>query len=95
LKLKKTFRDGGNEMLDAIANLNTAVSNRRFYPLESVTVRNAIDRLFTALSSFLDIADSVVLAESEKNLLLDPTGYSVKNKKFEEFPEDKALKDAI
>lgn len=65
-------------VLDAIANLNTAVSNRRLYPLESATVRNAIDRLFTVLSSFLDIADSVVLAESEKNLLIDGESLSQK-----------------
>ena len=50
--------------------LNAAVSNIRLYPPTSDIIGTSIARLDTALSAILSEVDSVVFAESEKNLLI-------------------------
>ncbi|MDF1593393.1 MAG: HEAT repeat domain-containing protein [Desulfobacterales bacterium] len=50
--------------------LNAAVANIRLYPPTSDIIGTSIGRLDTALSAILNEVDSVVFAESEKNLLV-------------------------
>ena len=50
--------------------LNAAVANIRLYPPTSDIIGTSIDRLDTALNAILSEVDSVVFAESEKNLLV-------------------------
>ena len=50
--------------------LNAAVANIRLYPPTSDIIGTSIGRLDTALSAILGEVDSVVFAESEKNLLV-------------------------
>jgi len=50
--------------------LNAAVANIRLYPPTSDIIGTSIGRLDSALNAILSLVDSVVFAESEKNLLI-------------------------
>jgi len=74
--------------LDVIMLMNTAVTNLRLYPPTSAIITNAIDRLLDRLQVYYADEPSLILAESEKNLLIggDPLG-----QKDQERPQAVAL----
>ena len=56
--------------LDALLILNTAVKNERLYPSTSSIIIHTIERLHQSLLEILAEIDSIILAESEKNILV-------------------------
>lgn len=56
--------------------MSVAVNNLRLYPPTSAMISQTIDRLFQALTGILSEEDSLILAESERMLLVggEPAG---------------------
>ncbi len=60
--------------------MNTAIINLRLYPYTNAMVARSIDRLYESFLNILEDMDSVVFAESEKNLLIGGEPLSPKHK---------------
>ena len=62
--------------VNAIVMMNTAIINLRLYPATNAMVARSIERLQESFLNILEDVDSVIFAESEKNLLIggEPLG---------------------
>jgi HEAT repeat protein len=62
--------------IDAIVIMSTAVTNLRLYPPTNAMIDQTIDRLLQALATILEEHDPLIIAESEKLLLVagEPAG---------------------
>lgn len=62
--------------LEALVLINTAVTNLRLYPPTSAMIANAVGKLYQALLDIFETTDSINVAETEKNMLVngDPLG---------------------
>jgi HEAT repeat protein len=71
-----------DKSVNAVVIMNTAIINLRLYPPTNAMVVRSIDRLYESLLSVHEDVDSVVFAESEKNLLIsgEPLGPKHKGK---------------
>lgn len=67
--------------IDTMVIINAAITNIRLYPPSSNLIKNSIDKAYSTLISILEQADSMVLAESEKNLLISGELLSEKDQK--------------
>jgi len=56
--------------IDTMVIMNTAITNLRLYPPSSAMISNTVDRLYQVLSIILEEEESLIFAESEKNLLI-------------------------
>lgn len=56
--------------INAMVSINTAITNLRLYPPASAMISNTIDRAYQVLLAILEEEDSLIFAESEKNLLV-------------------------
>lgn len=74
--------------LDVLLLMNTAITNLRLYPPTSAIITNTVDRLLDRLQVYYADEPSLILAESEKNLLI---GGDPLNKKDQERPQVAAL----
>ncbi|HUH65920.1 MAG TPA: hypothetical protein VLZ07_05760, partial [Syntrophales bacterium] len=71
-----------DKAVDAVVIMNTAIINLRLYPPANPMVARSIDRLYQHLTGVLEEVDPIVLAETEKNLLIsgEPLGPRHKGK---------------
>ena len=67
--------------IEAMIVLNATVTNLRLYPPTSDMIGNSIDRAYTILQTIFEKEDSVVLAESEKNLIISGQALNEKDQK--------------
>ena len=67
--------------VEALAAMNTAITSARLYPMGSALIINSIQRLYLALASLFEQVDTIVYAESEKNLLIQGEPLSEKEQK--------------
>ncbi len=74
--------------LDVLLLMNTAITNLRLYPPTSAIITNTVDRLLDRLQVYYADEPSLILAESEKNLLI---GGDPLSKKDQERPQAAAL----
>ena len=58
------------KILDTLLILNTAIKNERLYPPTSSIIIHTIERLHQSLLEILTQIESLILAESEKNILI-------------------------
>ena len=65
-----------DKSVNAVVMMNTAIINLRLYPPTNAMVARSIDRLYESFLNILEDVDSVIFAESEKNLLIggEPLG---------------------
>ena len=56
--------------IEAIIALNAALTNIRLYPPTSAMIVNSIDSLHSIFQQFFEQQDSIVFAESERNLVI-------------------------
>ena len=70
-----------NKAVEVAVILNAVVANIRLYPPTSDIIGTSIGRLDTALNAILSEVDSVVFAESEKNLLVSGQALNQKDPK--------------
>jgi HEAT repeat protein len=71
-----------DKVVNALVMMNTAIINLRLYPPTNAMVTRSIDRLYESFLNILEDVDSVIFAESEKNLLIgaEPLGPKHKGK---------------
>jgi len=69
-----------DKSVNALVTMNTAIINLRLYPPTNAMVVRSIDRLLESLLNILEDVDSVIFAESEKNLLISGEPLGPKNK---------------
>jgi len=69
-----------DKSVSAVVMMNTAIINLRLYPPANAMVVRSIDRLHESLLNILEDVDSVIFAESEKNLLIGGEPLGPKNK---------------
>jgi HEAT repeat protein len=62
--------DVKQKALDALLILNTAIKNERLYPPTSSIIIHTIERLYQALVEITTQTESLILAESEKGILV-------------------------
>ena len=67
--------------IEAMIVLNATVTNLRLYPPTSDMIGNSIDRAYTILQTIFENEDSVVLAESEKSLIISGQPLNEKDQK--------------
>jgi len=65
--------------IEAIVIMNTAIINLRLYPPTNAMIMKTIDRLHDTLGILLREEDTLLLAESERNLLISGEPLSQKN----------------
>ncbi|MGZ3580551.1 MAG: HEAT repeat domain-containing protein [Syntrophales bacterium] len=75
-----TSSDLQDKALNAVVMMNTAIINLRLYPYTNAMVARSIDRLYESFLDILEDVDSLVFAESEKNLLIGGEPLSPKHK---------------
>jgi HEAT repeat protein len=56
--------------VDALVTMNTAIKNLRLYPATSAMIVQTVDKLYEAFLEIFATEDSLIFAESEKNLLI-------------------------
>ena len=67
--------------MEAMIVINAAIRNIRLYPPASNLITNSIDRAYSGILSILEQEASMVLAESEKSLLVCGESLSEKDQK--------------
>jgi len=72
------------KIVELLVLINAAITNQRLYPPASAIITNAIDRLYRALAILFEEIDSIVLAEAEKNILIN--GETLNQKEMERPP---------
>jgi hypothetical protein len=65
--------------IEAIVIMNTAIINLRLYPPTNAMIMKTIDRLHDTMGILLKEEDTLLLAESERNLLISGEPLSQKN----------------
>ncbi|MEA3428366.1 MAG: hypothetical protein U9Q84_03940 [Thermodesulfobacteriota bacterium] len=58
------------EAMNAMVIMNAAITNIRLYPPSSALISNSIDKAYSTIQAILEKENSLVFAESEKNLLI-------------------------
>src|SRR5512137_2125327 len=66
-------------VMEAVVIMNTAIINLRLYPPTNTMIMKTIERLQGTLQSIFEEEDTLLLAESERNLLLSGEPLSQKN----------------
>ncbi|OIN96818.1 MAG: hypothetical protein AUJ48_00910 [Deltaproteobacteria bacterium CG1_02_45_11] len=66
---------------DALTIMNAAITNIRLYPPASALIENSINKVYATFLTILEQEDSIVFAESEKNLLIAGQSLSEKDQK--------------
>ena len=56
--------------VEVMVVMNSAITNLRLYPPTSAMINNTIDRVYETLLAILKEEDSLILAESERNILV-------------------------
>ena len=56
--------------IEAIVIMNAAITNLRIYPPASAMISNTVDRAYQIFLAILENEESVIFAESEKNILV-------------------------
>jgi HEAT repeat protein len=74
-----TVQDIQEKTTEAITILVKAITNHRLYPPTSAIVGRTIDRLLLSFSEILDEVDPLILAESERRLLVGEEMLGAKN----------------
>jgi HEAT repeat protein len=69
-----------DKSVNAVVIMNTAIINLRLYPPANAMVVRSIERLYESLLNIFEDVDSVIFAESEKNLLIGGEPLGPKNK---------------
>ncbi len=66
------MRDPGiqEKAIEAIVIMNAAITNLRIYPPASAMISNTVDRAYQVFLAILEDEESVIFAESEKNILV-------------------------
>ncbi len=67
--------------VEAIVILNAALTNIRLYPPSSAMIVNSVDSAQSILQSILEKEDSIVFAESDKNLIISGQALDEKEQK--------------
>jgi hypothetical protein len=70
-----------DKAIEAIIVLNAALTNIRLYPPSSAMITNSVDSSFTILNTIFEQDDSIVFAESEKNLIIAGQALNEKEQK--------------
>jgi len=78
--------------LELLFLLNAAITNLRLYPTTNPVIQRTMDNLFLTLQDFLQVNDEFILAEAEKNLLINGT---LLEKSDQERPQVKSLLDIM
>src|SRR5271157_3223476 len=71
-----------DKSVNALFIMNAAIVNLRLYPPTNAMVARGIDRLYESFLDIFEDVDSLILAESEKDLLIggEPLGLKHKEK---------------
>jgi hypothetical protein len=66
--------------IEAVVIMNTAIINLRLYPPTNAMIVKTIDRLYEMLQTIFEEEDALLLAESERSLLISGEPLSLKNR---------------
>ncbi len=69
------------ETIDAMVGMNAAIKNMRLYPSTSDMIIKAIDRVFQSFDEILKKEQTILFAESERNLLINEQPLSESDQK--------------